>query len=98
MLQDPVLKGDDLTYTVKVLEGDMPAKGADGVGVHRYHRHAADAGLVRRGRPAAGRHPVDPRSASYAKEYRYGVPLKFTGKINKLTFKLEPEPKAAAKR
>ncbi len=28
-LQDPVLKGDDLTYTVKLLQGDMPAKGAD---------------------------------------------------------------------
>jgi arylsulfatase len=28
-------------------------------------------------------------------EYRYDVPFKFTGKINKLTFKLEPELKAA---
>jgi hypothetical protein len=28
-LQDPMLKGDDLTYTVKILQGDMPAKGAD---------------------------------------------------------------------
>ena len=28
-LQDPVLKGDSLTYTVKVLQGTMPAKGAD---------------------------------------------------------------------
>jgi arylsulfatase len=31
-------------------------------------------------------------------EYRYDVPFKFTGKIDKLTFKLEPfkpEPKAA---
>jgi len=24
-------------------------------------------------------------------EYRYDVPFKFTGKINKLTFELEPE-------
>jgi arylsulfatase len=31
-------------------------------------------------------------------EYRYDPPFKFTGKLNKLTFKLEPEPKAAAKR
>jgi len=31
-------------------------------------------------------------------EYRYDVPFKFTGKIDKLTFKLEPEPDAAAKR
>jgi hypothetical protein len=28
-LQDPVLEGDNLAYTVKVLQGDMPAKGAD---------------------------------------------------------------------
>jgi hypothetical protein len=27
VLQNPVLKGDALTYTVKVLEGSMPAKG-----------------------------------------------------------------------
>ncbi len=29
MLEDPVLKGTDLTYTIKVLQGDMPAKAAD---------------------------------------------------------------------
>jgi hypothetical protein len=29
VLQAPVLQGDNLTYTVKVLEGDMPATGAD---------------------------------------------------------------------
>src|SRR5215510_1043116 len=29
VLQAPELKGDTLTYTVKVLQGDMPAKGAD---------------------------------------------------------------------
>src|SRR5215475_4276491 len=29
VLQTPVLKGDTLTYTVKVLQGDMPAKGND---------------------------------------------------------------------
>lgn len=29
VLQSPVLKGDTLTYTVKVLQGDMPAKGSD---------------------------------------------------------------------
>jgi len=28
-LQDPVLDGDNLTYTVKVLKGDVPAKAAD---------------------------------------------------------------------
>ena len=29
VLQDPVLQGDSLTYTVKALQGEMPAKGAD---------------------------------------------------------------------
>jgi len=29
VLQDPELKGDSLSYTVKVLQGEMPAKGAD---------------------------------------------------------------------
>ena len=29
VLENPELKGDDLTYTVKILQGDMPAKGAD---------------------------------------------------------------------
>lgn len=31
-------------------------------------------------------------------EYRYEVPFKFTGKVNKLTFKLEPEAEAAPQR
>ena len=29
VLQDPVLQGDSLTYTIKVLRGEMPAKGSD---------------------------------------------------------------------
>src|ERR1700730_9405786 len=29
VLQDPVLEGDSLTYTVKVVQGDMPATGSD---------------------------------------------------------------------
>ncbi len=33
----------------------------------------------------------DTRSPLALIEYRYDVPFKFTGKINKLTFKLEPE-------
>ncbi|WP_137817297.1 arylsulfatase [Pseudomonas sp. 2FG] len=37
----------------------------------------------------------DTRSGVAMLEYRYDVPFKFTGKIDKLTFKLEPEPKAA---
>jgi hypothetical protein len=29
VLRDPVLKGDNLSYTVKVLQGELPAKAAD---------------------------------------------------------------------
>ena len=37
----------------------------------------------------------DTRTGVAMLEYRYDPPFKFTGKINKLTFKLEPEPEAA---
>jgi hypothetical protein len=40
----------------------------------------------------------DPRTGVAMIEYRYDVPFTFTGKINKLTFELEPEPKAVPKR
>ena len=39
----------------------------------------------------------DTRTGVALLEYRYDVPFKFTGKIDKLTFKLEPEQKADAK-
>ena len=39
----------------------------------------------------------DSRTGVALLEYRYETPFKFTGKIDKLTFKLEPEPKADAK-
>lgn len=38
----------------------------------------------------------DTRSGLALLEYRYQVPFKFTGTIDKLTFKLEPEPPKAA--
>lgn len=39
----------------------------------------------------------DTRTGVALLEYRYEVPFKFTGKIDKLTFKLEPEQKAPEK-
>jgi arylsulfatase A-like enzyme len=39
----------------------------------------------------------DTRTGVAMLQYRYDVPFKFTGKLDKLTFKLEPEPKAAPK-
>jgi hypothetical protein len=37
---------------------------------------------------------LDTRTGLALLEYRYDVPFKFTGKIDKLTFKLEPEQRA----
>ena len=39
----------------------------------------------------------DTRTGVALVEYRYDVPFKFTGKIDKLTFKLEPEPQTTGK-
>ena len=39
----------------------------------------------------------DTRTGVALVEYRYDVPFKFTGKIDKLTFKLEPEQRADTK-
>jgi hypothetical protein len=39
----------------------------------------------------------DTRTGVALLEYRYDTPFKFTGKIDKLTFKLEPEPTGDAK-
>ncbi len=39
----------------------------------------------------------DTRTGVALLEYRYDVPFKFTGKIDKLTFKLEPEKDTKAK-
>ena len=39
----------------------------------------------------------DTRTGVAMLEYRYDVPFKFTGKIDRLTFKLEPEQKAEEK-
>jgi hypothetical protein len=39
---------------------------------------------------------LDTRTGVALLEYRYDVPFKFTGKIDKLTFKLEPEQRAEA--
>jgi arylsulfatase len=40
----------------------------------------------------------DTRTGVALLEYRYDVPFKFTGKIDKLTFKLEPEQQTEGKR
>jgi hypothetical protein len=52
VLPDPLLAGDDLTYSVEILEGEIPGKGGSGIALNRCDRHAADAGVLRRGSPA----------------------------------------------
>jgi arylsulfatase len=44
-------------------------------------------------RSKPSRHCRDTRTGVALIEYRYDVPFKFSGRINKLTFKLEPEAK-----
>ena len=53
VLRDPVLDGDDLHYTVQIVDGDMPVLGEEVSSVHRCHRDAIDAGFLR-GSGAAG--------------------------------------------
>ena len=48
VLQDPILDGDTLRYTIKTVQGEMPEKGSRRVGLHRHHRHATNADVVRR--------------------------------------------------
>ena len=38
---------------------------------------------------------LDTRTGVALLEYRYNSPFKFTGKLNKLTFEVDPEPKEA---
>jgi hypothetical protein len=41
VLRDPVLEGDNLTYTVSVRQGEMPARRRH-VGICRHYWHAPD--------------------------------------------------------
>ena len=50
VLRDPRLEGENLVYTARIISGDMPVLGRGRVGLHRRHRHAADARLLRRRR------------------------------------------------
>jgi hypothetical protein len=46
VLQDPVPRGDNLSYSVKVLEGENAGQGSRRLGVHRHRRHADDTALL----------------------------------------------------
>ena len=45
-LSKPRLKGEDLTYDIKVIEGKVPKKGGGMLGFHRHHRAAVYSSLL----------------------------------------------------
>jgi len=82
---------------------DGPGLGKGGTGVLYVDGKEVDRKSMEHGTPITfpedetfdvGR---DTRTGVAMIEYRYDPPFKFTGTIDRLTFKLEPEPKAAAK-
>ena len=57
VLRDPVLEGEDLHYTVEIIDGHLPSR-RQRLALHRHHRDAAHATLLRRRAPprlASGR-------------------------------------------
>jgi len=82
---------------------DGPGLGKGGTGVLYVDGKEVDRKSMEHGTPITfpedetfdvGR---DTRTGVAMIEYRYDPPFKFTGTIDRLTFKLEPEPKAAVK-
>jgi hypothetical protein len=55
VLKNPKLEGDKLTFNVQTLKGDFPARMVGPLSLHRYHRSAVHADIVRR-RGRAARH------------------------------------------
>ena len=83
-------RGGGLQQPMGAAPACPPAPGRTGV---------AAGGRRAASRPARGWGGVrDTRTPLALIEYRYDVPFKFTGKINKLTFNLEPEQDTKADR
>jgi arylsulfatase len=82
-------------------KSDGPGLGKGGTGVLYVDGKEVDRNSIEHGTPITFPEDEtfdigqDTRTGVAMLKYRYDVPFKFTGKINKLTFKLEPEPKAA---
>jgi arylsulfatase len=79
---------------------DGPGLGTGGTGVLSVDGKEVDRKPIEHGTPVGFSEDEtfdvgqDTRTGVAMLEYRYDPPFKFTGKINKLTFKLEPETKA----
>jgi arylsulfatase A-like enzyme len=82
---------------------DEPGLGKSGTGVLYVDGKEVDRKSMEHGTPITFPEDEtfdigeDTRTGVAMIEYRYDVPFKFTGRLNRLTFKLEPEPKVAAK-
>ncbi len=82
-------------------KSDGPGLGKGGTGVLYVDGQEVDKNSIEHGTPITFPEGEtfdigdDTRTGVAMLEFRYDVPFKFTGKIDKLTFKLEPEPKAA---
>ena len=82
---------------------DGPGLGKGGTGVLYVDGKEVDRKSMEHGTPITFAEDetfdvgLDTRTGVAMIEYRYDPPFKFTGTIDKLTFKLEPEPKAVAK-
>ena len=83
-------------------KSDGPGLGKGGTGVLHVDGREVDKNSMEHGTPVTFPEDEtfdigqDTRTGVAMVEYRYDVPFKFTGKINKLTFKLEPQPRARA--
>jgi arylsulfatase len=81
-------------------KSDGPGLGKGGTGVLSMDGKEVDRKSIEHGTPITFPEDEtfdigqDTRTGVAMIEYRYDPPFKFTGKINKLTFKLEPETKA----
>jgi arylsulfatase len=82
-------------------KSDGPGLGKGGTGVLSVDGKDVDRKSIEHGTPITFPEDEtfdvgqDTRTGVAMIEYRYDPPFKFTGKINKLTFKLEPEAMAA---
>lgn len=82
---------------------DEPGLGKSGKGVLSVNGKEVATNSVKNGTPITFPEDEsfdvgsDTRSGVAMLRYRYECPFTFTGKIDRLTFKLEPEPKVAPK-
>ena len=99
----PELKGGKHTIVFD-FKSDGPGLGKGGTGVLSVDGREVDKKSIEHGTPITFPEDEsfdigdDTRTGVAMLEYRYDVPFKFTGKIDELTFKLEPfkpEPEAA---